>query len=175
MSYCLHHERSLFGFDEFQPILATHHPFIEEIDAAALSTLRGALRRSWEVERTHARDRRREARGKGPARGGSVPGAHEQPLRRKQVLAAALKRVNAELARRQRIEVRAATAEGARKALAMRSAAAFRHHPSAEAFLKADRLRNLPSRKRRPIVHGARIGSISQANKNAQAARDKRG
>ena len=175
MSYCLHHERSLFDFDEFQPILKTHHPFVEALDMDEMAVLRTLLRDRRLRERTHARDRRRESRGKGPARGGSVPGTQEQPLRRKQVLASALKRLNAEMTRRQRIESRAANVEAARKALAMRQAAGFRRHPSADEFLKADRLRDLPGRKRRPIVHGARIGSISQANKVAQASRDNRG
>lgn len=174
MSYCLHYERSLFGFDEFQPVLKTHHPFIEDIDTSDLTALRAVLRGMRDHERTHSRERRREARGKGPARGGSVPGTYEHPRRRKQVVVSALRRLNAELARRKRIEARASTAEAARKALAMRSSVAFRHHPDAEAFSKADRLRSLPSRKRGPIVHGARIGSISQANKRRQTVRDSR-
>lgn len=174
MSYCLHHERSLFEFDEFQPILKTHHPFVEDLEMEDLTALRALLRDRRLRERTHARDRRREARGKGPARGASVPGTQEQPLRRKQVYASALKRLNAEITRRQRIESRAANVEAARKALAMRKSAGFRKHPPIEAFLQPDRLRDLPGRKRRPIVHGARIGSISQANKVAQATRDGR-
>lgn len=175
MSYCLHHERSLFGFEEFEPILKTHHPFVEEVDGEDLVALRSTLRAMRDKERTHARERRREARGKGPARGGGVPGTHEHPLRRKQVVASALRRLNGEIARRREIDALAANSEAARRALAMRSEARFRRHPSAEAFSKSDRMRALPSRKRRPIVLGSRIGRVSQANKVAQAARDGRG
>jgi hypothetical protein len=174
MSYCLYYERSLFSFEEFEPILRTHHPFVEEIDEEELLALRPVLRAMRDKESTHARQRRREARGKGRARGGSVPGAHEQPARRKQVVASALRRLNAEITRRRKIDALAANREAARRALAMRSEATFRRHPSAEAFSKSDRMRSLPSRKRRPVVLGSRIGRVSQANKVAQAARDRR-
>jgi hypothetical protein len=57
----------------------------------------------------------------------------------------------------------------------MRAEAGFRRHPSAAEFSIADAMRSLPSRKRRPIVDGARIGRVSQAGKRTQATRDKRG
>jgi hypothetical protein len=174
MSTCLHHERSMFGFEEFEAILKSHHPFVGEIEGAELTAMRGRLRDMRDRERTLAHDKRREARGKGPARGAGHPGTADQPKRRKQVVASALRRVNAELARRRRIEARARTVEAAQRALAMRRAAAFRAHPDAETFCKADRMRSLPGRKRRVIVHGARIGSVSQANKRAQKRRDSR-
>ena len=44
-------------------------------------------------ERTLARENRRAVRGKGAQRGASFPGTAEHPLQRKQVFAAALKRV----------------------------------------------------------------------------------
>jgi len=175
MSYCLMHERSLFGFEEFAPILRTHHPFVAELEGAELPELRSELRRMRDRERTLARKKRRQARGKGAVRGLSFPGTAEHPLKRKQVISAALKRLNSEIAQRARVEARAQNVESARRALAVRRSAQFRHHPSAEEFRKSDRMRSLPSRKRRPVVHGARIGSISQANKAAQAARDARG
>lgn len=175
MSYCLHYERSLFAFEEFEPILRTHHPFVGMIGSTELSALRQRLRQQHDRERTLAHDKRREARGKGAVRGAGHPGTADQPLRRKQVIAAALKRVNCEITRRRRLAARAETAEAAHRALAMRRAATFRAHPDAETFCKADKRRALPSRKRRVIVHGARIGSISQANKAAQKSRDARG
>lgn len=174
MSICIKHERSLFGFDEFDPILRSHHPFVGEVDGAALAELRRRLRDMHDHERTLARDKRREVRGKGPARGGSFPGTAEQPLRRKQVIASALRRVNGEISRRERIEARTGNVEAAQRALALHRAAQFRHHPEAEAFARDGTARALPGRRRSPVVHGARIGSISQANKAAQARRDQR-
>ena len=109
------------------------------------------------------------------------PCLHAAPLpprspngRRAALVASALRRVNAELARHRRIEARAGTVEAAQRALAMRRAAAFRAHPDAETFCTADHMRSMPSRKRRFVVHGARIGSVSQASKWAQKRRDSR-
>src|SRR5919201_2419415 len=101
MSYSLSHERSLFGFEEFEPILRSHHPFLAQADGAALSALRKRLRDMRDRERTLARNKRRESLGKGPARGGGHPGTAEHPLRRKAVIASALRRVNGEVARRE--------------------------------------------------------------------------
>lgn len=56
----------------------------------------------------------------------------------------------------------------------MRRKTLFRHHPSAGDHAKTGGIRAPPPRKARTIVHGARIGSISQANRVAQSARDAR-
>jgi hypothetical protein len=65
-------------------------------------------------ERTLASENRRAVRGKGAQRGASFPGTAEHPLRRKQVFAAALKRVNREIDRMHKLEVRTAHIEAAR-------------------------------------------------------------
>src|SRR5262245_40289803 len=80
-------------------------------------------------ERTLARENRRAVRGKGAQRGASFPGTAEHPLRRKQVFAAALKRVNREFDRMQKLEARTAHIEAARRALVMRHAAQFPTFP----------------------------------------------
>ena len=88
-------ERSILSYDEHEIILRSHHP---EIYDAGLMTLRRCLERRLQgdmrdKEGTLARENRRAARGKGATRGGSFPGTAEHPLQRKQVFAAALKRV----------------------------------------------------------------------------------
>jgi hypothetical protein len=47
-------------------------------------------------------------------------------------------------------------------------------HPGAGATA-ASGARAVPNRQARPTIHGARIGSVSQAGRNAQARRDARG
>src|SRR5262249_13563580 len=78
-------------------------------------------------ERTLAHENRRAARGKGTPR--SSPGAAEHRLQRKQVFAAALKRVSKEIGRMLKLEARAEHVEAARRALAMRRAAQFPPRP----------------------------------------------
>jgi hypothetical protein len=124
-------------------------------------------------ERTLTRQKQREVRGKAEPRGGSFPGTAQRPLHRKQVFAAALKRVNKELARVHKVEARAALAEAAWRALALRRAAQFSPYPSA-GDTAHEGMRPRPSQRRRTPVPPGRIGSVSQATKVAQAARDSR-
>jgi hypothetical protein len=89
------------------------------------------------------------------------------------VFAAALKRVNREIDRMHKLEARTAHIEAARRALAMRRAAQFSTRPPT-VDTPSEGTRALPDRRRRTRVPPARIGSVSQATKNAQAGRDAR-
>ena len=173
MSYCYNFERSLFEYDEFETVRKTHHPFIYDISVDELVKVQSQLRDKRKKERTLARQRIREVRGKAKPRGGGFPGTAEQPQKRKQVLSSALKRVNKELNRRRKIEARAANIDSAQRALAMRRESKFRHHPDSENSSSAG-MRSLPNRRRRWIVPPEKIGSISQMSMVAQAARDAR-
>src|ERR1700752_769838 len=97
-------ERSILSHDEYETVLRSHHPGIYDVGLDDLKALRRRLRDMRDRERTLAREKRREVRGKGKPRGGSFPGTAEHPLQRKQVLAAALKRVNKEIGRMQQLE-----------------------------------------------------------------------
>jgi hypothetical protein len=167
-------ERSVLSYDEHGVILRSHHPEIYEAGLDDLKALRQRLRDMRDKESTLVRAKRREARGKGPPRGQSLPGTAEHPLQRKQVFAAALKRVNREIHRLEKLEARTAHVEAARRALAMRRAAQFPPRPEAAADKPSEGMHPLPSRRRRTRVAPARIGSVSQATRNAQAARDAR-
>ena len=166
-------EHSLLKHDEREVILRSHHPEIYDAGRDDLKTLRQRLRAMRDKERTLARAKRREARGKGAPRGGSFPGTAEHPLQRKQVFAAALKRVNREIDRMQKLEARTAHIEAARRALAMRRAAQFPPRPPA-GDTPGEGMRARPSRRRHTRVPAAKIGRVSQATKNAQAIRDSR-
>ena len=166
-------ERSILSYDEHGTILRSHHPEIYEAGLDDLKALRQRLRDMRDKESTLARAKWREARGKGPPRGQSLPGTAEHPLRRKQVFAAALKRVNREIDRLEKLQARTAHIEAARRALVMRRAAQFLPRPQAEGA-PSESMHPLPSRRRRTRVARARVGSVSQATRNAQAARDAR-
>lgn len=164
-------ERSLLSHEEYETIHVTHHPAIHGIDRDGLHQVRVRLREMRDRERTLARQKRREARGKADPRGGSFPGTTERPLQRKQVFAGALKRVNKEISRLNKLEARAALTESARRALALRRAGGERHHPPA-----GERARHgmhpMPSGRTDPKIQPGTVGSISQATKTAQAIRD---
>jgi hypothetical protein len=164
-------ERSILSYDEHEIILRSHHPEIYDAGLNDLKALRQRLRDMRDKERTLAHENRRAARGKGTPR--SSPGAAEHRLQRKQVFAAALKRVSKEIGRMLKLEARAAHVDAARRALAMRRAAQFPPRPPTD-NTPSEGMRPLPNRRRRTRVPPAKIGSVSQATKNAQAARDAR-
>src|SRR5262249_38521663 len=166
-------ERSILNHDEHEIILRSHHPGIYDMPLGDLKVLRQRLRGMRDKERTLMRAKRRELRGKGAPRGGSFPGTAEHPLQRKQVFAAALKRVNKEIDRMQKRGPPPARVERPPRARALRRAAQFPPRPPA-GDTAGEGMRALPSQRRRTRVPPARIGSVSQATKNAQAARDAR-
>jgi hypothetical protein len=166
-------ERSLLSHDEYEAVRATHHPAIYDLDGTQLRATKLRLRTMQDRERTLARQKRREMRGKVEARGRSFPGTVERPSRRKQVFASALKRVNKEISRLRKLEAHVDHLEAAHRALALRRAK-FIHHP-ATGDTALEGMQPLPSRRRRTNMPSAKIGSISQATKDAQARRDSRG
>jgi hypothetical protein len=173
MSMSCKRERSLLSHEEHETVRVTHHPAIYEHDAEALQTLRVRLRQLRDKERTQARHKQREARGKAEPRGGSFPGVANLPLHRKQIFSAALKRVNKEWGRIQRLEAKAAHVDAAQRALVLRRAAPSAPYPSGDTAHEG--MQPLPSRRRRVTLARDKIGSISQRTKIAQAARDSRG
>ena len=122
-------ERSLLSHDEYEAVRLTHHPAIYELGTAELQSALVRLRQMRDKERTLARQKQREMRGKSAPRGGSFPGTAEQPLRRKQIFASAKKRVNKELNHLRKLQARTTHVEAARQALAMRRAANFEPVP----------------------------------------------
>jgi hypothetical protein len=111
MSMSCKRERSLLSHEEHETVRVTHHPAIYEHDVEGLQALRVRLRQLRDKERTLARQKQREVRGKAESRGGSFPGIADLPLHRKQVFAAALKRVNKEQGRIHKLKARTAHVE----------------------------------------------------------------
>jgi hypothetical protein len=166
-------ERSRLSHDEFELVRVTHHPAIYELSPDELHALKSRLREQRSKAQVLARQKQRELRGKAEPRGKSFPGTADQPLQRKQVFAAALKRLNKELVRLHKLEARTVHVEAARAALAQHRAAKFVHHPPAGPT-SHDGMRPRIRVRRRNRVPGRKVGSISQATKVAQAIRDAR-
>ena len=164
-------ERSLLSHDEYEVVRTTHHPAIYELDMDGLSAARTRLRAMHEKERSLAHQKRREVRGKAAARGASFPGTAERPQQRKQVFAAALKRINREVSRIGYLEARAALTLSAQRALAMRRASDAVHHP-APGETAHEGMQPRPSKRARTKVNPAKVGRVSQATRVAQARRD---
>jgi len=166
-------ELSILKHDEQEIVRDTHHPAVGEMPRDRLEGLRSRLRDLHDKERTIARQRRRQAKGKAEPRGGSFSGTAEHAIQRKQVFVAAIKRINKELKRLRKFEARRELGEAARRALALRRARQFhrlQNDPSPH-----EGMRSMPNRRRNMKLPPSRIGRVSQANKRAQARRDHRG
>ena len=107
MSMSVKRENSLLNTDEIAVVRSTHHPDIYDLSRKDLADLQSRLRDMRSKARTLTRHKQREARGKSEPRGKSFPGSVEQPQRRKQIFAAALKRVKKELNRLSKLEAKA--------------------------------------------------------------------
>ena len=165
-------ELSILDHDERVLIKTSHHPAIGDADRAALEDLKSSLRKLRDKERTLAFGRRRISKGKAEPRGQNVSGTAEHSLHRKQVFAAALKRVNKEISRLQKFEAKKELGEAARRALALRRAQQFSR--PANAPTPHEGMTVIASRRRNIKLPRSTIGRVSQANKRAQARRDSR-
>ena len=166
-------ERSRLSHDEFEAVRLSHHPAIYGLQRDELLALVDRLRGMRDQERTFVRARRRQARGKDRGRGASFPGTADRPQQRDQIFTAAVRRLDKELKRQRALDARAANAEAARRALALRRAAAFAEHPGSGGTALTG-LTSIPSSRRRRHVPPARVGRASQHTKVRQAIRDAR-
>lgn len=172
MSVAFSAERRLLSEDEAGQIERSHYPLLEGLARDELLDLARWLRSRHGRARDLLRDRRRSRRGKEAAR---VAGAEEGDrglAAKKQVFASGLKRVNGRLASLAAAAKREANLAKLRTALAQRQAAAP-SHPGAGTTAGRG-MRPGKARAPRSTINPARIGSVSQAGRNAQARRDAR-
>lgn len=173
MSIAFATERRRLAEDELEPIRRSHFPLLQELPREEAQELARWLRARRGRARDLVREHRRSTRGKAARAALPLPDADRGLAAKKQVFAGALKRVNARLDALLAAERRDRNLARLREALARRGAEAPAH-PAAGPTRHAG-TRSLPSRKPRPTIHGARIGSASQAVRDAQAKRDARG
>ncbi|MCU0887531.1 MAG: hypothetical protein MUF65_04020 [Rubritepida sp.] len=167
-------ERGLLAEDELAMVERSHYPALEGLDLEATQELAKWLRARRARARDIIHDRTRARRGKGALRGAvSDPGTAHNLADKKQVFARALKRVNARLDALTGEARRAHNAARLKQALARKQAAAASHPDAGASAARGMTPRSAP--KRPGIVQGGRVGSVSQANKRRQAARDARG
>lgn len=161
-------ERRLLG-EDFALVERSHYPALGDLPAEEVLALARSLRERRDRLRDMAHANRRARRGKGEPRASA---GHDAAIaRRKQVFAAALKRVNHRLDILHGQARRAWHAAALRDALARKRAAAA-PHPGAGETAGAGMLAK-PSRKRLVRTDPREIGRVSQFVRNAQAKRDR--
>lgn len=174
MGVAFNAERRFLSEAETGPVISSHYPELEGLPQEEVVGLAQWLRGQHARARDIIRGRRRVHRGKAEARGTAGETASDRGLaEKKQIFARGLKRVNARLAA-MRAEAKREQATAALRAALERRQAAAQHHPDAGATPAPAATRHAQPR-RRGIITGGRVGSTSQAGRNAQAARDARG
>lgn len=101
MSRTITAERALLGEADYAVVADSHHPTLATLDAAALAALEARLTELHDRTRDLVRQRRKEVRGKEIPRGAGPVPAEPNLAEKKQVFAAALKRIGREKARRE--------------------------------------------------------------------------
>jgi hypothetical protein len=162
--------KSLTSHEEWQLVEKTLRPAVANVDERELREAGRQLRFWHDKERDLSRTKRRVAKGRADPRGGSFPGTYARPAQRTQVFAQALIRVNDELVRREARASRDAIVASQTKALAAKRAAPSRR--PANSATAATGPSAVTNTKRTTKTHGAKVGSVSQQGKRAQAKKD---
>ncbi len=173
MGRSLRDERQALNADEITLVDASHHPALGALPDKELAELRKLVRERRDRARQIAQRQRRELRGKADPRG-ARPVADDTGSRAKRdVLAAALQRLNREASRREVKAARDAMRDSAARALELR-----RKRDAKAARPNAGRTPNEGMRakdsSRTKQRNRAKLGEVSQHTKTVQAKRDSR-
>jgi hypothetical protein len=173
MAQSIKHERQLLSADELGLVEKTHHPALGLLPNHDLAELRKLVRERRDRAQTIAARQRRELRGKAAPKGARAATDDSGTREKQALLAAALQRLNKEAARREAKAAKQDLIESARRALELRRAAdATTQHPSpGHTANEGLNPKNTPPYSLR---NPAKVGAVSQHNKNTQAKRDSR-
>ena len=167
-------ERRMVAADEVELLDKSHHPALGELSDGDLADLRRLVRDRRDKAQTIAHHQRREVRRKAEPRGMRAASDNSGTLRKTDVLAAAMRRINAETTRRKEKASRAAQVESSQRALAMRRAADSAKPRRAAGRTASEGMAVSANAKSGKPRVPSKVGTVSQHNKNMQAKRDGR-
>lgn len=157
--------------EERDVVVQTRHPEIQNLSDDALNNLVKRLRDMRDRARSQANQQRREVRGKSEPKGAAPKSSSAGSSLKASVLAASLKRLNAELQRRAAMSRNHALVENARHALELKQHAQKNNVPYNTRFANQG-MRDIPDRKAESLVRPAERGRLRKQAAVAQAKRD---
>lgn len=166
-------EKRALDTDEFEMVEKSHHPAVQELGDAELTDLIRWIRERRDRAQSQAHRRRREMRGKSDPRGARASTQDAGSRLKTEVLAMAMRRLNGERERREKMAAQVSLVDNARKALELRQGASGQGAPENARHAHAG-MRAVAAAKQANRTPGKKIGSVSQQNKAAQARRDSR-
>ncbi|MEJ0092569.1 MAG: hypothetical protein WDN46_03795 [Methylocella sp.] len=173
MGRSLRHERQLLNVDEVALVAASHHPALGDLSDKELAELRKLVRERRERARQIAARQRREMRGKAEPRGARPVSDDTGSRGKRDVLAAAVQRLNKEAARREAKAARDALKDSAVRALELRRAREAKAKRPASGRTPGEGMKAKAKTPRAPR-NPAKAGEISSRTKSVQAKRDAR-
>lgn len=172
MTHPVRLERQWLSADEFALVEQTHRPRLDTLSDKDRADLLKLLRERRDRAQQIASRQRREMRGKAASRG-ARPAADNTGTRNKTaVLAAAVQRLNKDIARREIKAARQALMDSAARALELRRASRAKTTRPASEPTPNEGVHPKKPRAPRAPRNPAKAGAVSQHTKNMQAKRD---
>ncbi len=158
---------------ERELVSSTYHPALQDLTDKELSNLTRLVRERRDKARDEVQRRKREIRGKAAPKGAEAATSAVGNKVKLEVLATAVRRVNAERSRRERMASQLTQAELSRRALKLKQAT-----PDDDAPLNTRHahqgMRKVASERRESLVRPMELGRLRKAASVAQAKRDSR-
>jgi len=173
MARSLKHERQLLSTDELTLVEKSHHPALGLLPDHDLAELRKLVRERRDRAQTIAARQRRELRGKAAPKGVRAATDDSGTREKRDLLAAALRRLNKEVSRREAKAAKQDLIGSAQRALELRRAAGANATRPSPGRTPKEGL-NPKVAPTYTLRKPAKLGAISQRNKNMQAKRDSR-
>jgi hypothetical protein len=167
------HQARALSTEERELVDKTHHPVLQELSDRDLAQLGALVRERRNRAQTEAFRQRREMRGKAEAKGARAAAGNTGTVLKGDVLAKAMRRLNAETERRRSLIANTALVTSAQKALEMKQAHEM-HEPTFNSRTARDGMRNTPNRRGPDLVRPGERGRLRKANAVSQARRDSR-
>lgn len=151
----------------------SHHPAVQDMADAELSSLVKLAREQRDKAQTEANRRRREMRGKVAPKGAGVSTRDDGAQLKATVLAMTMRRLNNEIERRRRLAASMALVENARKLLALKQSAQANGREFNTRHAHTG-MRSIENSKVGNLIRPMERGRQRAAAKMAQAKRDAR-
>lgn len=157
---------------ELELVASTRHPALQELSDKDLSQHIKLLRERRDKAQDEVQRRRREMRGKASPKGAEAATSAAGNSTKQEVLSQAVRRLNAERSRRERMAAQVSQAELARKALQLKQAAADHDAPLLNTRHAHQGMRKSASEHPKSLVRPMELGRLRKAGAVAQAKRD---
>jgi hypothetical protein len=174
MSKSRNQEARALDSTEGELVEKSHYPDLKQLEDQDLKSLLQLVRERRDKARTEAQRRRREMRGKIAAKGATLSSSDEGNRTKLEVLAAAVRRLNAERSRRERMAAQLSQAELSSKALKMKQDGDNEEGRPTNTRHAHEGMRKVASERRLSLSRPMERGRLRKAAAVAQAKRDAR-